>query len=72
MNPMTDPLLDRQNRIKPEWAKVLEDVKKQCQSCFEWFITSQRWAQRCPECKRLDKPKRKQIINEKHYDEKPF
>lgn len=63
-----DSILDKKNRTKPDWSQ-LPDIERQCQSCFEWFKTQSRWAKRCPACKKIDAPYRKQITQK---TETPF
>jgi len=52
-------LYDEKNKLK----SVYMPVRKSCQSCFEEFETTEKWRKRCPACKEVDAPYRKQIIN---------
>lgn len=68
-------LWDQKNKPKIDWdaagfgAELEMAVRRECHSCFRLFDTTSRWAKRCPECKAIDAPKRKKIIN---HDVDPF
>lgn len=56
-------LLDKSNRVKPDWNNPDYACRRECQSCFTWFDTTERWAKRCPKCKKANAPYKKKIIN---------
>jgi len=56
---MTMNLFNDKNKLKPNYPTV----RKYCQSCFEEFETAEKWRKRCPACKDIDAPYRKQIVN---------
>ena len=58
-----ESLLDKKNRVKPDWNNPDYAVRRECQSCFKWFDTTNRWAKRCPKCKKKNAPYKKKIIN---------
>ena len=62
---MNDPLWGDEATVKPDWDS-LPTSRRECQSCFEWFETNERWVKRCPDCKTKNAPYRKKLIKEKN------